>query len=36
VPGQHHTMVKEPHVRILARELLACLNGTESLLEVGP
>jgi amino acid adenylation domain-containing protein len=27
VPGQHHTMVKEPHVRHLARELLDILEG---------
>src|SRR5262249_61894956 len=25
VPGQHHSMVKEPHVRALARELRTCL-----------
>jgi thioesterase domain-containing protein len=27
VPGQHHTMVKEPHVGILARELRDCLGA---------
>jgi amino acid adenylation domain-containing protein len=26
VPGHHHTMVKEPHVQVLARELRACLG----------
>ena len=25
VPGQHHSMVKEPHVQELARVLQACL-----------
>jgi thioesterase domain-containing protein len=26
VPGQHHTMVNEPHVRVLAERLRACLQ----------
>jgi thioesterase domain-containing protein len=26
VPGHHHSMVKEPHVRVLARTLDACLR----------
>jgi thioesterase domain-containing protein len=26
VPGSHHTMLREPHVDILARELVACLE----------
>ncbi|MFW6168862.1 MAG: non-ribosomal peptide synthetase [Planctomycetota bacterium] len=26
VPGQHHSMVKEPHVNVLARELSQCLR----------
>jgi thioesterase domain-containing protein len=31
VPGQHHSMVKEPHVQDLARTLEACLrHGEES------
>src|SRR5262249_35135082 len=30
VPGQHHSMVKEPHVQVLARELAACLRQAES------
>jgi thioesterase domain-containing protein len=30
VPGQHHTMVKEPHVQVLARKLSACLQGAEA------
>jgi thioesterase domain-containing protein len=29
-PGQHHTMVKEPHVGELARTLAACLRRAES------
>jgi thioesterase domain-containing protein len=29
VPGQHHSMVKEPHVQVLARELDACLRRAE-------
>lgn len=28
VPGQHHSMVKEPHVVVLARVLNACLEKT--------
>jgi amino acid adenylation domain-containing protein len=28
VPGQHHSMVKEPHVQVLAQRLKACLGGT--------
>jgi len=27
VPGQHHSMVKEPHVQVLARKLHACLRA---------
>lgn len=27
VPGQHHSMVKDPHVVVLARKLEACLHG---------
>jgi amino acid adenylation domain-containing protein len=27
VPGQHHSMVKEPHVRVLAEKLAACLQA---------
>ncbi len=27
VPGQHHSMVKEPHVQILASKLQACLGS---------
>ena len=27
VPGQHHSMVKEPHVQILARKLQASLES---------
>ena len=30
VPGQHHSMVKEPHVQELARVLDACVCGTEA------
>jgi thioesterase domain-containing protein len=26
VPGQHHTMVKEPHVQALARQFEVCLR----------
>ena len=29
VPGQHHSMVKEPHVQELARTLDACLRRAE-------
>lgn len=29
VPGLHHTMVKEPHVRVLARQLRVCLHQAE-------
>ncbi len=29
VPGQHHTMVKEPHVQVLAQELRLCLRQAE-------
>jgi thioesterase domain-containing protein len=29
VPGQHHTMVKEPHVQVLARQLQLCLQQAE-------
>ena len=29
VPGQHHSMVKEPHVQDLARTLDACLRKSE-------
>jgi thioesterase domain-containing protein len=29
VPGQHHSMVKEPHVQDLARTLEACLRQVE-------
>jgi thioesterase domain-containing protein len=28
IPGQHHSMVKEPHVEILARELRSCMSWT--------
>jgi thioesterase domain-containing protein len=27
VPGHHHSMVKEPHVQILAEQLRTCLDG---------
>jgi amino acid adenylation domain-containing protein len=30
VPGQHHTMVKEPHVQMLAEQLRQCLQQAES------
>ena len=30
VPGQHHSMVKEPHVRELARTLDDCLRRAEA------
>jgi thioesterase domain-containing protein len=30
VPGQHHTMVKEPHVRVLAQQLQSCLHQAET------
>jgi thioesterase domain-containing protein len=30
VPGQHHTMVKEPHVQILAQKLQICLSHADS------
>jgi amino acid adenylation domain-containing protein len=30
VPGQHHTMVKQPHVEVLARHLRACLERVTS------
>ncbi len=30
VPGQHHTMVKEPHVQVLAEKLRQCLRQAES------
>jgi amino acid adenylation domain-containing protein len=29
VPGQHHTMVKEPHVQVLARKLRLCLRQAD-------
>ncbi|HEY7155032.1 MAG TPA: amino acid adenylation domain-containing protein [Gemmataceae bacterium] len=29
VPGLHHTMVKEPHVQVLARQLRLCLRQAE-------
>jgi thioesterase domain-containing protein len=29
VPGLHHTMVKEPHVRVLAQQLRSCLHQAE-------
>jgi thioesterase domain-containing protein len=29
VPGQHHTMVKEPHVQELARQLRQCLRKAD-------
>jgi amino acid adenylation domain-containing protein len=29
VPGHHHTMVKEPHVQVLARQLQLCLRQAE-------
>ncbi len=29
VPGQHHTMVKEPHVQVLARQLGQCLRQAD-------
>ena len=29
VPGQHHSMVKEPHVEALAQTLAACLRQAE-------
>lgn len=31
VPGQHHSMVKEPHVKVLARKLQACLGREQPL-----
>jgi amino acid adenylation domain-containing protein len=30
VPGQHHSMVKEPHVSVLARLLQSCLQRVEA------
>ena len=30
VPGQHHSMVKEPHVRVLARKLRSCARQAEA------
>ena len=30
VPGQHHSMVKEPHAQVLARVLNSCLRRAES------
>jgi thioesterase domain-containing protein len=30
VPGHHHTMVKEPHVRVLADQLRACWQQAEA------
>jgi amino acid adenylation domain-containing protein len=29
VPGQHHSMVKEPHVQVLARQLRLCLRQAD-------
>ncbi|HTU18676.1 MAG TPA: alpha/beta fold hydrolase, partial [Gemmataceae bacterium] len=29
VPGQHHTMVKEPHVQVLAQQLRQCLRQAD-------
>jgi thioesterase domain-containing protein len=29
VPGNHLDIVKEPHVRVLAQQLRACLDGVE-------
>jgi len=31
VPGLHHTIVKEPHVQVLARQLSSCLRQVEEL-----
>ncbi|MHB1423438.1 MAG: amino acid adenylation domain-containing protein, partial [Gemmataceae bacterium] len=33
VPGQHHSMVKEPHVQVLARQLGQCLRQAENVNE---
>ena len=30
VPGQHHSMVKEPHVRELAQHLEVCVRQVEA------
>lgn len=30
VPGQHHTMVKEPHVQVLAQQLQLCLRQADA------
>ncbi|HTU20950.1 MAG TPA: amino acid adenylation domain-containing protein [Gemmataceae bacterium] len=30
VPGHHHTMVREPHVQVLARQLRLCLRQADS------
>jgi thioesterase domain-containing protein len=30
VPGQHHSMVKEPHVQMLARVLQECLDSSDA------
>jgi surfactin family lipopeptide synthetase C len=29
VPGNHHTMVREPHVQVLAKQLRACLDQSQ-------
>ena len=31
VPGQHHSMVKEPHVQALGRTLEVCLRKVEQI-----
>jgi thioesterase domain-containing protein len=30
VPGNHYTMLREPHIRRLAGEMAACLEGARS------
>jgi thioesterase domain-containing protein/acyl carrier protein len=30
VPGNHHTMVREPHVQVLAKQLRACLEQSQA------
>jgi thioesterase domain-containing protein len=35
VPGQHHSMVKEPHVQALARQLEDCLRRVEDVARTG-
>jgi amino acid adenylation domain-containing protein len=33
IPGNHFTMLNEPHVRVLAERLAACINNVEKLIE---